>query len=113
MSNKKKPQRPQAALEKSSPKPAPAPLAEVPRSAAPKPEVTAEMPFGRMNYLLLLVGVALLAIGFYLMSLEPFIDATQFSISLHVAPVVVVIGFVEIIFAIMYRPKSSSTPGGA
>lgn len=64
------------------------------------------LPFVRMNYILLLAGVALIAIGFYLMSLDNFVDATQFSISLHIAPIVVVAGFVGIIYAIMYKPAA-------
>ena len=62
-----------------------------------------ELPFTRMNYILLGLGVAIIGIGFWLMSLDPFIDATEFSISLYIAPIVVVGGFVEIIFAIMYK----------
>lgn len=66
----------------------------------------AELPFGKMNYILLLVGVGIIALGFFLMSLDPFIDAKQFSISLYIAPIVVVAGFIEIIYAIMYKPAS-------
>ncbi|RMG24462.1 MAG: DUF3098 domain-containing protein [Bacteroidetes bacterium] len=62
------------------------------------------MPFGKMNYILLLVGVGIIAIGFFLMSLDDFVDATQFSISLYIAPIVVVVGFLEIIYAIMHQP---------
>lgn len=65
------------------------------------------LPFVRMNYILLLAGVALIAFGFYLMSLDNFVDATQFSISLHIAPIVVVSGFVGIIYAIMYKPAAA------
>ena len=67
------------------------------------------LPFTRKNYLLLMLGIAIIALGFFLMSLEPFIDATEFSIALYVAPIVVVGGFVEIIFAIMYREKDDKT----
>ncbi|MEO1382019.1 MAG: DUF3098 domain-containing protein [Bacteroidota bacterium] len=63
------------------------------------------MPFGRMNYILLVVGVLIISLGFYLMSLDEFIDAKEFSISLYIAPPIVVGGFLEIIYAIMYRPK--------
>ena len=64
------------------------------------------LPFGRQNYLLLLLGVGIIALGFFLMSLDDFVDAEQFSISLYIAPVVVVAGFFEIIYAIMYRPQT-------
>lgn len=66
----------------------------------------AGLPFGKMNYILLGIGVALIAIGFFLMSLDGFVDATQFSISLHIAPLLVVGGFGEIIYAIMYQPRT-------
>lgn len=65
-----------------------------------------QLPFQRMNYILLGVGAAILFLGFFLLSLDKeFIDATQFSIALHVAPIVIMLGFAEIVFAIMYRPK--------
>lgn len=64
------------------------------------------LPFARRNYLLLLLGIGIIGIGFFLMSLDPFIDAKEFSISLYVAPIVVVAGFLEVIYAIMYRDKS-------
>lgn len=76
---------------------------------APEKQVAASnvvMPFTRMNYILLLAGIAIIVVGFFIMAQDEFVDATKFSMSLHVAPVVVVAGFVEVIFAIMYRPKS-------
>lgn len=65
------------------------------------------LPFTRKNYLLLLLGVGIIALGFFLMTLEPFIDATKFSIALYIAPIIVVGGFVEVIFAIMYQEKGA------
>lgn len=65
------------------------------------------LPFGRMNYILLLACVGLIILGFFLMSLEDFVDATQFSVSLHVAPPIVVAGFIGIIYAILYKPKET------
>jgi uncharacterized membrane protein HdeD (DUF308 family) len=70
-----------------------------------------EMPFGRMNYILLIAGIVVIGFGFFLMSLDNFVDATKFSISLYIAPIVVVAGFVEIIFAIMYNPDKGKSPG--
>jgi hypothetical protein len=81
-----------------------------PRTKAPKDEVPLELPFTRTNYLLLLLGIGLIGLGFYLMSLDDFIDATKFSISLWVAPIVVMAGFLEIIYAIMYKPKGEEKP---
>lgn len=75
-----------------------------------KDEVPIELPFTRTNYLLLLLGIALIGLGFFLMSLDDFVDATQFSISLWVAPIVVMAGFLEVIYAIMYKSKGEGTP---
>jgi uncharacterized membrane protein len=61
-----------------------------------------------MNYILLGVGFFIVCLGFFLMR-GKFVDAKTFSIPLHVAPLVVMAGLIEIIFAIMYVPKSSSS----
>lgn len=66
-----------------------------------------ELPFTRKNYMLLLIGVGMIAVGFFLMSLDDFVDASKFSISLYIAPPIVVAGFLEIIYAIMYKDKTS------
>ncbi|MCI4666577.1 MAG: DUF3098 domain-containing protein [Bacteroidia bacterium] len=78
------------------------------RKQSTAPETTTVLPFGKMNYILLLVCVGLIVLGFFLMSLEKFIDATEFSIALYVAPPIVVAGFLGIIYAIMYKPKENS-----
>ncbi len=65
------------------------------------------LPFTRMNYILLLSGIAVIILGFVLMSSKEFVDATQFSVPLHIAPVLVIGGFIEVVYAIMYRPKSA------
>lgn len=64
------------------------------------------MPFGPTNYKLLLLGIAILILGYILLSLDDFVDAREFSVSLYIAPVVIVAGYLEIIYAIMYRGKS-------
>lgn len=66
------------------------------------------MPFERMNYILLLAGIGVIAFGFFLMSIGDFKDASEFSIALHIAPIVVVAGFLEVIYAIMYAPKKAA-----
>ncbi len=80
------------------------------RAKASVSDSEVQLPFTRMNYILLLVGIGLIALGFMLMSLDDFIDATEFSISLYIAPPIVVLGFLEIIYAIMYRPKEKASP---
>lgn len=68
------------------------------------------LPFGRMNYILLIIGIVIIGFGFFLLSLDDFVDATEFSISLYIAPIVIVGGFIEIIYAIMYKDKSQPVP---
>lgn len=65
----------------------------------------------KTNYILVAVGMALIIIGLLLMTgpsctnevFEPGIFSVR---RIKVAPVVTLIGFVEIIFAIVYRHKS-------
>jgi hypothetical protein len=44
------------------------------------------------------------------MSTEGFIDATQFSLSLYVSPVLIIGGFVWIIYAILAKDKKETNP---
>ncbi|MEM8897597.1 MAG: DUF3098 domain-containing protein, partial [Bacteroidota bacterium] len=81
-----------------------------PASAPATPQKEVVLPFQRMNYILLIVGVLIIGLGFFLMSLDEFVDATQFSVSLYIAPIVVIAGFLEIIYAIMYKPASAVKP---
>ena len=64
--------------------------------------------FGKKNYLLLGAGIFILILGYALMAMDTFIDATKFSVSLYISPVVIIIGYVEIVFAILYRPKKQA-----
>ncbi len=66
--------------------------------------------FGKMNYILLAIGMAIVIIGFLLMvgpnstdtTFEPDIFSARRT---KVAPVVCFIGFVSIIYAIIRKPK--------
>ena len=69
--------------------------------------------FGRMNYILLAIGMAVVVIGFLLMSgsgsTETAYDPDIFSARrIKVAPVVCLIGFVSMIYAVVRRPKDSN-----
>ncbi|HEX7069826.1 MAG TPA: DUF3098 domain-containing protein, partial [Rhodothermales bacterium] len=55
------------------------------------------------NYLLLLVGVLLIVVGYVIMAVENEVDGF---ISLYVAPIIILAGYVEIIYAILWHPKS-------
>ena len=67
------------------------------------------MPLSKKNYILMLVGVAIIVIGFILMSGGGDHTATEFDESIYsarritVAPIVVILGFAFEIFAIMWR----------
>ncbi|MDQ7041181.1 MAG: DUF3098 domain-containing protein [Rhodothermus sp.] len=62
------------------------------------------MVFSRRNYQLLLVGVALVVLGFTIMAIEHELDGFW---SRHVAPVLIVAGYLEVIWAILWRPRAA------
>lgn len=63
-----------------------------------------EMLFTKENYILLLIGLALIFFGFLIMYLENEVEGI---ISLYVSPIMIVAGFAEIVYAIMKKPKPS------
>lgn len=63
------------------------------------------MPFEKENYILMLIGVVIIAIGFIIMAS----DKEEFGfgfLGITLAPIVVVSGFIFEIFAILYKPKN-------
>jgi hypothetical protein len=60
------------------------------------------MLFGRMNYLLLGISIALLIVGYSAMAIDNQIRSFT---SLYFAPVVLMTGYLLVIYAIFYRPK--------
>ncbi len=72
------------------------------------------MPFGRMNYILVLIGIALIALGFILMigggSSDPDVFNEQmFNFRrLTLAPILVLAGFVVEIVAIFWKGKNKN-----
>ena len=71
-----------------------------------------DLAFDKVNYILLAVGMAVVVIGFLLMSgsgsTETAYDPDIFSVRrIKVAPVVCLIGFVSMIYAVVRRPKDS------
>lgn len=70
--------------------------------------------FDRVNYILLVVGMVIVVIGFILMSgagsTESAYNPDIFSARrIKVAPVVCLIGFVSMIYAVMRKPKDTSS----
>ena len=74
--------------------------------------------FDRVNYILLAAGMAVVIIGFLLMSgsgsNETAYDPDIFSDRrIKVAPVLCLIGFVSMIYAVVRRPKGDNTTKSA
>jgi hypothetical protein len=87
------------------------PEASQPKSSPVTPQ--AEFLFGKINYQLLLVGLAVICIGFLLMSGGGSDDPTVFNEAIfnfrriRLAPTVVLIGFGLTVFAVLKNPKKS------
>ena len=69
--------------------------------------------FGKENYTWMLIGIAFLALGFFLMSGGKSADPNVFDtkdiyspMRITVAPILIIAGFVIEIYAIMKKPKS-------
>lgn len=70
--------------------------------------------FDRVNYILLVVGMIIVVIGFILMSgpgsTESAYNPDIFSVRrIKVAPIVCLFGFVSMIYAVMRKPKDTSS----
>ena len=68
--------------------------------------------FGKTNYILLAVGLAIIILGFILMSgsgstTSEYNPEIFSAMRIKVAPAVTFIGFISIIGAIMYKPKDT------
>jgi hypothetical protein len=64
-----------------------------------------KLAFGRKNYILMLVGIAVLAVGFIIMTL----DKEQYGLGflgITLGPLVVMAGFIIELFAIMVKDKT-------
>lgn len=70
--------------------------------------------FDKKNFILLAVGMFIIILGFILMSgkgsAEGFFNPDIFSaMRIKVAPVVCLVGFIFVMFAIMHKPRKSSS----
>lgn len=64
------------------------------------------MVFDRQNYILLIIGVAAIVVGFALMRIE---NEVEGFLSLYVSPLLLLGGYLEIIYAILWRPKRETS----
>ncbi len=77
-------------------------------------EETAQFAFDKQNYILVIIGLVVLALGFILMIGGGSDDPNVFSDSLFdfqrltLAPILILAGYIIEIFAIMKRPKTKS-----
>ena len=63
-------------------------------------------PFGKMNYIMMISGVVLIALGLFIMTL----DTEQYGFGFYgitLGPIVMVIGFIVEFFAIWAKDKSA------
>lgn len=61
--------------------------------------------FERRNYMLMLVGVLLIVVGFSAMYIE---NAFEGFISLYVSPILIVGGYAEIVYALLWWPDEEA-----
>lgn len=65
-----------------------------------------KLAFSKKNYILMLIGIGILILGFTIMSLDSEPYGFGF-LGLTLGPVVVMIGFIFQFFAILHKPKSN------
>jgi hypothetical protein len=75
-----------------------APRPKASTKSEPAPVQKDDMVFTAFNYKLIVAGVALIVAGFTAMALE---DKWDGFVSLYIAPVLIVAGFAELVYAIM------------
>lgn len=63
--------------------------------------------FTRRNYILLIAGILAVVVGYALMAIE---NELYGFISLYLAPLMILGGYFEIIYAILWRPPEERTP---
>lgn len=66
--------------------------------------------FTKRNYVLLGIGLALIIVGYVLMRAENEVDGP---LSLFVAPILLLAGYLEVIYAILWRPRRESATANA
>lgn len=73
-----------------------------------------EFAFSRQNYILLLIGLLIIVVGFFLMSGGGSADPTAFSEEIFstrritIAPIVVLLGYGFVMYAIMKKPADKA-----
>ncbi|MEM8558969.1 MAG: DUF3098 domain-containing protein [Bacteroidota bacterium] len=75
----------------------------------------ARLAFSRQNYLLLGLGLALIVAGYAIMLMDNATsdDPVNSPLSLYLAPLLLLAGYVEIVYAILWRPRAEPQPEAA
>lgn len=63
-----------------------------------------KLAFTKVNYIIMLIGIVILSLGFFIMTLDNEVYGFGF-LGITLGPVVVVIGFIVEFFAILYKGK--------
>ena len=63
-----------------------------------------KLAFTKVNYIIMLIGIVILSIGFFIMTLDNEVYGFGF-LGITLGPIVVVIGFIVEFFAILYKGK--------
>jgi hypothetical protein len=84
------------------------------KSSAKKPakkpaERKPEMPLGKINYIMIFLGAAVIVLSYAGMYIEKNVDG---AFALYVSPVTLLGSYAWIIFALLYRPASQKNSGG-
>ncbi len=66
-----------------------------------------QLPFNKNNIFIILIGVFLIFVGYLLMSLEDFKDATEFSMALYICPILIIAGHIVIAVGIISKGNNS------
>jgi NADH:ubiquinone oxidoreductase subunit 4 (subunit M) len=65
--------------------------------------------FTRRNYVLLIAGVLAVVVGYAIMRIDNQLDGFT---SLYVAPLIILGGYLEVIYAILWRPADDEASSG-
>ncbi|MFN3345945.1 MAG: DUF3098 domain-containing protein [Chloroherpetonaceae bacterium] len=74
-----------------------------------KREALYGLPLQKENYLFIAIGIAVILLGYLLIGIEHDVDGF---LSLNVSPILIIGGFIWIIYAILYKPKSNNNITG-
>lgn len=71
-----------------------------------------KLPFGKKNYMLMIIGLVVIVIGFTIMSLDSEPQGFGF-LGLTLGPIVTVSGFIFEIYAILHKPEEQKNLGNS